>query len=372
MSNKQIQLTGRDGALWDRNPGAGFTLLELMVAMAVFLVIGAAAVSLVSTHAKLSNQTQSQVSLTMGLRNAVSMMEVDASNAGAGFFSTGSNPADWPIGVTIINRAQPCNPVPATTTYGANCFDTLNIITTDSVAGAVHPTANLDTNTTTTVTVTPPGVPSAANAAAFALLFKSGDELLWLKPGSPKSSLTTTTLTADGAAAGNNVTLTFASTTGLGINTSEKYMITQGLGTDAGDTTPALTHSFSAATDWVLRLNAIQYSVDSSNPANPKLMRKQGTQALVAGGGDVVAEQIIGFRVGASIRRANVDQPYTFNTADYSTDWTEIRSVRISLIGRTPPNQDGSDQFKNAFDQGPYRIQGISVTINPRNLSMND
>src|SRR5205814_3781057 len=172
---------------------AGFTLIELMVAMAVFLVVGGAAVTLVSTHAKLSNQTQSQVSLTMGLRNAVATMEVDASNAGAGFFSTGSNPADWPIGITVKNRPQPCNPgTPASTTYGVNCFDTLNIITTDSNVGAVHPTTIIDTNTTTTVIVTPPGVPSAANAAAFALLFKSGDELLWLKPGNPKSSLTTT------------------------------------------------------------------------------------------------------------------------------------------------------------------------------------
>jgi hypothetical protein len=113
-------------------------------------------------------------------------------------------------------------------------------------------------------------------------------------------------------------------------------------------------------------------------------MRKQGTQNLAAGKGDVVAEQIIGFRVGASIRHASIDQPYSFNVngptissgctqnCGYSGDWTEIRSVRVSLIGRTTPNQDGADQFRNSFDNGPYRIQGISVTINPRNLSMND
>lgn len=347
----------------------GFSLIELMVAMAVFLVIGGAAVSLVTNHSKLNNQTQTQVGLTMGLRNAVSLMEIDASNAGAGFFSTGANPADWPIGLTITNAPQPCNPAPASTTYGANCFDVLNIITTDSNVGSMHPVADVNTNTNNTVLIAPP---APMTAATFALFFKRNDELLWLKPGSPKSSLTTTTLSADGAVAGANVQLTFTSTDPAGINPNDFYKITQ-LGQDPGDTAPPLTVSFAAATDWILKLNAIQYSVDLTNPANPTLMRKQGTAALLTpGAGDVVAEQVIGFRVGASIRRANVDQPYTFKTTDYNQDWTEIRSIRVSVIGRTTPNQDGSDPFRNAFDNGAYRIQGISVTINPRNLSMND
>ncbi|HEV3042181.1 MAG TPA: prepilin-type N-terminal cleavage/methylation domain-containing protein [Candidatus Angelobacter sp.] len=373
MRNRSITL---------RKGKAGFSLLELMVAMAVFLVIGGAAVSLVSTHGKLSNQTQGQVNLTMGLRNAVAMMELDASNAGAGFFVTGSNPADWPIGITLVNQppGAACNNA-ATFTFGANCFDTLNIITTDSTVGAVHPVADVNVHTATTVQVAPP---LGTTATAFAALFKNGDELLWLKPGSPKSSLTTTTLTADGTVAGANVQLSFTSTDTAGINNSESYLITKGLGTDPGDSAPPLTTSFAAATDWILRLNAVQYSIDLTDPTNPKLMRKQGTQNLAAGKGDVVAEQIIGFRVGASIRHASIDQPYSFNVngptissgctqnCGYSGDWTEIRSVRVSLIGRTTPNQDGADQFRNSFDNGPYRIQGISVTINPRNLSMND
>ncbi len=382
MKTKHIQSIRANGARQLRRSSSGFSLIELMVAMAVFLVIGGAAVNLVSSHAKLATSTQNQVGLNMALRNAVSQMEVDVSNAGAGFFSSGTNPADWPIGITLVNQSQAavCN-TPATHTFGANCFDVLNIITTDSNVPATHPNANVDTNLATTVMLTPP---ATTTPAAFAALFKNGDELLWLKPGSPKSSITTTTLTADGTVSGANVQLTFASTTGVGINNSESYIITKGLATDPGDTTPPLTHTFSAATDWVLRLNAIQYSVDISTPTNPRLMRKQGTQALVAGGGDVIAEQIIGFRVGASIRNGAVDQPYSFNASGptissgctqncgYNNDWTEIRAVRISLIGRTPPNGDVNDHYVNSFDGGPYRIQGLSVTINPRNLSMND
>jgi hypothetical protein len=53
-----------------------------------------------------------------------------------------------------------------------------------------------------------------------------------------------------------------------------------------------------------------------------------------------------------------------------ATSAGSIRSVRISLIGRTAPNPDGS--FQNSFDGGNYRVEAISVVVNPRNLSMND
>jgi hypothetical protein len=52
--------------------------------------------------------------------------------------------------------------------------------------------------------------------------------------------------------------------------------------------------------------------------------------------------------------------------------------VRISLIGRTPPrlysnsNVNSAALFTNAFDGQPYKIQSLSIIVNPRNLSMND
>jgi hypothetical protein len=90
--------------------------------------------------------------------------------------------------------------------------------------------------------------------------------------------------------------------------------------------------------------------------------------------------------VGASIRHgvAGADQLYSFNSngttvangctsnCGYKNDWTEIRALRISLLGRTSPSTDVNNHYKNTYDQGPYKIEGISVTINPRNLSMND
>jgi hypothetical protein len=49
-----------------------------------------------------------------------------------------------------------------------------------------------------------------------------------------------------------------------------------------------------------------------------------------------------------------------------------IRSIRVSLIGRTPQGQFTGSNFRNTYDGGQYRIQALSLVINPRNLSMND
>jgi hypothetical protein len=337
-----------------------------MVAMAIFMIIGGAAVRLVKNHSKLASTTQNQVGLNMALRNAISQMEIDVSNAGTGYYP-GALIADWPIGVTIVNRPQTsaCN---TGTTYGVNCFDQLNVIAADTSVPPLHPSSSstgpvdVNTDTQTDLYLTPP---STTTPAAFAALFKNGDELLWLKPGSPRSRMTTTTLNADGVVSGTTVHLTFPSTTSNGINGAEKYLIANP--GDDNDPGLPLAHSFSATQDWVMKLKPVVYSVDISTASNPKLTRTQGSTT------DVIAEQVIGFRVGASVRNGTTDKPYSFNAiADYSQDWSLVRAVRISVIGRTPPVVDANNPYTNAFDGGPYKIQGVSVTINPRNLSMND
>ena len=51
---------------------------------------------------------------------------------------------------------------------------------------------------------------------------------------------------------------------------------------------------------------------------------------------------------------------------------SQIRSVRISLIGRTTPSSYPNYAYRNTFDKGPYEVEPVSVVINPRNLSMKD
>jgi hypothetical protein len=58
------------------------------------------------------------------------------------------------------------------------------------------------------------------------------------------------------------------------------------------------------------------------------------------------------------------------STASDPYNFSLVRAIRVSLIGRTAP--DYRTRYTNSFDSGPYQVQGTAVVINPRNMSMND
>jgi hypothetical protein len=202
-----------------------------------------------------------------------------------------------------------------------------------------------------------------------------------------RSKMTTVVLTANAVVTGTTVHLVHTLTDAAGVWKSGQSPATDPTFVSNAADSPVLISSFSPTTDYALRLTPVKYFVDfTTDPTNPKLMRKVANAPAEA-----IAEQIIGFKVGASARNANADMPYSYNasadwpntiaggTCDpsaglcgYLSDWAQIRAVRISLIGRTPLTTDPLNPFRNAFDGGPYRIEGIAVTINPRNLSMTD
>lgn len=344
-----------------RNPrpgSSGFTLVELLVAMTIFMVIGGAAVSLVRAHAPLVSSQQNQTGLNMSIRNAVAQMQIDVVNAGTGFYQ-GVNIPTWPVGVSIRN-SQPgtgCYNA-ATFTYGASCFDTLNIIATDEATGPATPSPAVGScvsTTTTSLLLLPTGT---TTAAALAASYNIGDQILLVK--SDGSQMTSTVLTAAGAVSGGNkVLLTHNATAAGGVNTALLDPLNISLAAEGGK----LGDLFCTG-DWVLKLSPITYSVDASDSTNPKLVRRQ------AGVTSIISEQIIGFKVGASIWNGTTDNAYSFDTSSYANDFALVRALRISVIGRTDP--DFTNRFRNSFDQGPYRVEAVSVVVNPRNLSMNE
>jgi hypothetical protein len=187
--------------------------------------------------------------------------------------------------------------------------------------------------------------------------FHAGDQILVVK--SDGSQMTTTILTSDGLISGGKVKLEHNPTGADGTNSITADPLALSNSADSNK----LGTQF-CSTDWVLKIAPITYSVDASDPTDPKLIRTQNGQP------SVIAEQIIGFKVGASVWNGTTDNTYSFDAASYNHDWSLIRSVRVSMIGRTP--SDIGNPFRNSFDGGPYKIQSISVVINPRNLSMND
>ena len=93
-------------------------------------------------------------------------------------------------------------------------------------------------------------------------------------------------------------------------------------------------------------------------------------------------EQVIGFKVGGSVwndPNAGIDvMNYNYDASSYTTtagtsnafNFTLLRSVRVSLIGRTTPITTGNYVYKNAFDNGPYQVQGTALVVNPRNMNL--
>jgi prepilin-type N-terminal cleavage/methylation domain-containing protein len=338
---------------------AGFSLVELLVAMGIFLVIGGAAVALVKRHVPLFTSQQNQTGLNLSMRNAVAQLQIDVVNAGTGYYQ-GVNIPSWPVGITVVNSAPGTGCYSAAAkTYSATCFDTLNVIAVDESTPPSNPSdigANCVSTTSSSLFVNPVGATTLTQLAA---AFHSGDQLLLVK--SDGSQMTTTILTGDGQVTGGKVKLPHNPTGADGTNTTSADPLALSNSADSNK----LGIQF-CNTDWVLKLSPITYQVDASDPTNPKLTRTQ------AGTTNVIAEQIIGFKVGAAIWNGATDSTYNFDSKTYSTpyDWSLIRAVRVSMIGRT--TSDITNNFRNSFDGGAYKIESVSVVINPRNLSMND
>src|SRR5262249_38902360 len=275
-------------------------------------------------------------------------------------FYQGVNLPSFPIGIVISNNSAGTTNCydPATKTYGPTCFDSFTLITIDNNTPPAHPlnipATSCVSETSSTLFVQPddPTVPLATLAGDF----HSGDNILVVSADG--TTMVSVGISKDGASNGGKVDLQHNPT---GSNIADALGINMDLGNASNN---KLMHQFCSSA-WVLRVAATTYSVDATNPANPKLMR------TTPAGSDIVAEQIIGFKVGAW---NDITSSYSYNTAanppdGFNNDWTQIRSVRISVIGRSSPL--GDQTFHNNFDQGNYYVESAAVVINPRNLSMN-
>lgn len=358
---------------------AGFTLVELMMAMLLFMIIGAAAVSLIKKHMPLYASEQNQASMNVGVRNAVAQMQMDVVNAGSGFYP-GANMPFFPVGITISNSGTTgCSD--ASFNY-TTCFDRLNVITADDTIPPAHPSSNsagtavVDT-TSTTLFLTFPGVsppPTNADLTKWATTkFVAGTELLLIQGGTDFSNsnprMTTIQITSGvGTVVGSAIQVSHTATLAGGVPAT----LPDPMGIITSGDSDQLTNSFDPLQDYAILLSGVSYGVDASTPSNPKLVRV-GFGAALTGAQNVIAEQIIGFKVGAWNTYTNsyiYDSTLPKGATGYGGDWTSIKAVRIDLTARAPINTDPSYKFTNKLDGGPYQVQKISVVINPRNLSM--
>ncbi len=386
---------------------AGFSLIELMVAMSLFMVVGGAAIALVRRHMPLFNTAQNQTNLNITLRNAVAQLQMEVVNAGTGF--TAAPTAFSPMGATISKAQTPgCNIASTPAVYTTLCFDTLNLISVDNSIPLLFPSG--DAGLTSTADTSKGGslflsssdpTVTAAQYAAWAALLPKGTELMFVQGGTGIPSISIIVLGADAVPNVNSIQVTANQATQTGVPCTPKdengnpvldannQPITVVNGTPTPDPTnlvsPAndrlklydvaecgrFTAAFNPKLDYVVKLiKSASYSVDATNPANPKLIRTSAT-----GTQDVIAEQIVGFTVGAwsdqKVVAGAINPGYSTNPNDFNSDWASVRSLQIQLVARATPNSDNPSTFQNAYDQGNYQVQGISVVVNPRNLNTN-
>lgn len=360
-------------ALWRHSrPGvdSGFSLIELLVAMGVFTIVSAAAFSLLNQQQTSALDHNAQVGLNVALRNATAQIQMDVVNGGSGYFQGANIPA-WPVGVTIVNHVVSSGTCynSATLTYGSNCFDSLNVIGVDTSTPPIHVDGSGSTCSSTTSSIAFGDPATGLTAAQTAAYFHSGDEILFLS--SSGSFLDAVVLTQDGQAAGGKVKLQHNPTGSDGTSGTDPLGITTHANNKLGT-------NF-CTTDWILRLAPIMYSVDTSTPSDPKLTRTVGLSGVPS----TVMDQVIGFKVGATIWNSGLDivsTQYYYDASQYGNltagdqayNFTLVRSVRVSLIGRTTPSSNPTYTFRNSFDNGAYQVQGMAIVVNPRNMSMND
>jgi prepilin-type N-terminal cleavage/methylation domain-containing protein len=296
----------------------GTTLLELMIAVALFTIISGVAFTLLNQQQNAASGLNGQMALSLGLRNASSMLQMDLANAGSNFFQA-QNVSTGALGVTILNNVvsvpvsgNGCNT--ATTnppTYGPSCFDQLTILTVDpnypvmnatDNTGGTSETANCSHTyatgggTGSTINVYGraatllPNTPNNTTASPVSLTpssvisgnyFKVGDQLLFVNytSGTYTSAILTAVPTAYGTGSTATVQFTINQTTSTGSNTwqYDPLNISSCSGNASCPTlsgqgapavaSPPLATSFCGA-DWILKLAPVTYLV-CAGPGSP-------------------------------------------------------------------------------------------------------
>lgn len=403
----------------------GFSIFEMLVAMAVFLIVASAAFSLFNKHLAMVTEQQSLSGVNIGMRNAMSQLELDLAAAGPNLFSgvqqSGSPVQPFSLGVIIHNNtpaaAGACAPN-ANWSYPINlaCFDSLTLLTVKPCGGTTAAVLQIDDPGNSTESLSSSSIVwgndfnPGANLTNDAACYKQGDEILVVQPsnGIPLTCdsgnqfnycMGVVTLTKDAQVSGGKIQLqhnpTGAGSDPLGIlftsAATNNYSNANGLG--VGYSNGAFIVDLGDGT------NDITYSVltSATDPANDQLVRCNGT-ACTATNAQVLTDQVIGFKVGAILwdnakTNATDDANYFYDSSKYCTDaivgadcsttpppandpndFTLIRAVRVSMIARTVPkaNSPALPNFKNGFDGGPYLVQQGSVSVDLRSITNSD
>ena len=150
-------------------------------------------------------------------------------------------------------------------------------------------------------------------ASTTAGYYQKGDTLLLLAQDGSQMTTVNLTTTSPATATTTSVTIAFQAQTVAGVNPNDQLLMTTHSGGNADNPHTQIGSSF-CNQDWLLRLKPIIYKVDDTDPSDPKL-----TRTLGSGTPDVIAEQIVGFKVGASLANPTdtTDGAYVYDASHF-------------------------------------------------------
>lgn len=398
----------------------GFTLVELLVATAVFLVIAGAAFSLFDQHVTLATHQQNLSSVNIGLRNAMTQLEIDLSGAGQNLLSSVPGAGQpFSLGV-IVNNSVPgtaaaCAPNTSNWSYPvpSACYDSLTIINAKAcpVLDIEDPGNSQESLSSSSIMWgdDPNNPGDGPTQTADASCFKSGDEVIVVQlpsggqqqvqcdSGPFTYCMAAVVLTKDAQVSGGKIQLQHNPT---GSGSDPLGILLNASGNTNFSKANAINTDFSNGA-YIIDIGdgstAVTYAVQT-NPANaqdPQLVRCAGTVCTGANQ-QILTDQVIGFKVGAALwdnaqNGATDLANYFYDASKYCNDavngadctqtpppnndpydFTLVRALRISMIGRTRPNADLGLVNKNGLDNGPYLVQQAAVVVDLRNLSNPD
>ncbi|HEX9014084.1 MAG TPA: prepilin-type N-terminal cleavage/methylation domain-containing protein, partial [Anaerolineaceae bacterium] len=347
----------------------GFSLLELLIAMAMFLVVGGAAFSLFNQNVLLATRQQNLSGVNIGLRSAMSQLEMDLSGAGQNVLAGAPNAGSFSPGIVIHNNvpgvAAACTPA-AGWAYPvpSACFDSLTIINPNPAAPVLvvaDPGGSGDLNRATLFADdrNNPGNDAALNndVPPQSPFYKDGDELLVLYFTQPGGALLTCdpnqpanqstycmgviTLTKDAQVTGHKILLQHRPTGDedpLGILGNSGFTKANGLNFPFPNTTSYIVDLSSSVNGG----SAITYAVlpNPANPSNTQLVRC-AAKVCDANNGQPLTDQVIGFKVGAAL----FDSAHNTDVANYFYNSANYCNGANADCSATPPPANAPDDF---------------------------
>jgi prepilin-type N-terminal cleavage/methylation domain-containing protein len=420
-----------------RRPARGFTLIELMVAMAVFLVVAGTAFSVFNKHMQMITRQENLSGVNLALRNAAGQLQMDLSKSGQNLLAgIGNSQVSFSAGVIINNNVPAAqggtaaNCAPSGTMYSypvpSACYDSITLFGPHNVGCAatangyppvlvISDPGNSQESLSSSSIIWGSDPNNAANDAADAACFKNGDELLVIQLPSGGATLNcasgvassfclaSVTLTKDAQVSGGKIQLQHNPTGGSGgpggcpgaSCTDPQGVIYNPNSTSGTNFNNELAAGFSNGA-YIVDIGSTTSNVTYSVQINPQQANDPQLVRCDSNGCAVLADQVLGFKVGAALwNNDQGGQPdianYFYDSSKYCNEingancntvpppvndqynFSLIRAVRVSLIGRTPPKSDATlNKFANGFDAGPYLIQQTSVVVDLRNLSIGD